>query len=174
MKLSTEKELPKRKRNRLESYDYSSGGAYFITVCTENRKNLFWQQTKRNLVGEDIILQQEDIKLSPYGKAVEDAIVAIPNHYSNIKVLDYVVMPNHIHMVLFIPYDDGRMVSSPTISTVVGQMKRFSSKQIGEKTWQRSFHDHIIRDKKDYEKIAKYIRENPINWRLDCFYNDRI
>jgi REP element-mobilizing transposase RayT len=71
------------------------------------------------------------------------------------------------------------MKENKNISTIVGQYKTAVTKKIREtypetEVWQRSFHDHIIRDKKDYEKIAKYIRENPINWRLDCFYNDRI
>lgn len=83
-------------------------------------------------------------------------------------------MPNHIHLILLIPYKDGRIISSPTnrgsILTAIGQMKRVVSQKIGESIWQRSFHDHIIRDKKDYEKISKYIYENPINWQYDCFF----
>ena len=82
-------------------------------------------------------------------------------------------MPNHIHMILNIPYDDGRMISSPTsVLTAIGQMKRYASKKIGEPIWQRSFHDHIIRDISDYEKISKYIYENPIKWQYDCFYTE--
>lgn len=74
-------------------------------------------------------------------------------------------------MILYIPYDDGRIISSPTsILTVVAQMKRYVSKKIGESVWQKSFHDHIIRDKSDYEKISKYMYENPIKWQYDCFY----
>jgi REP element-mobilizing transposase RayT len=65
------------------------------------------------------------------------------------------------------------MISSPTsILTAVGQMKRYVSKKIGATIWQRSFHDHIIRDKNDYEKIAKYICENPVKWQYDCFYTE--
>jgi REP element-mobilizing transposase RayT len=65
------------------------------------------------------------------------------------------------------------MISSPTsILTAVGQMKRCVSKKAGTAIWQRSFHDHVIRDKNDYEKIAKYIYENPIKWQYDCFYTE--
>ena len=111
------------------------------------------------------------MKLSLYGKIVEEAIKAIPKHYPCIELLQYVIMPNHIHMILYIPYDDGRIISSPTsILTVVAQMKRYVSKKIGESVWQKSFHDHIIRDKSDYEKISKYMYENPIKWQYDCFY----
>ena len=82
-------------------------------------------------------------------------------------------MPNHIHMILFIPCDNGRMISSPTsILTAVGQMKRYVSKKIGESIWQKSFHDHIIRDKNDYEKISKYIYENPMRWYYDELYTE--
>ena len=173
MTMNKENELPKRKKNRLENYDYSSCGAYFITICTKDRKNIFWDKNQPNFVGEDIILPPGRVQLSLYGKIAEEAINAIPEYYPHIELLQYVVMPNHIHMILFIPYDDGRMISSPTsILTVVGQMKRYVSKKMGVSIWQRSFHDHIIRDKKDFEKISQYIYENPIKWQYDCFYTE--
>ena len=85
-------------------------------------------------------------------------------------------MPNHIHILLYLSYNDGRIISSPTInkpiSTIIGQMKREISKKIGIPIWQKSFHDHIVRNKKDYEEISKYIYENPIKWQYDCFYTD--
>ncbi len=165
--------FPTRKRNRLKDYDYSSVGAYFITICTKDKKALFWNENQPDFVGEDIILPSDSVQLSPYGKIAEEAIKAIPEHYPHIELLQYVVMPNHIHMILFITYDDGRMISSPTsVLTAVGQMKRYVSKKIGEAIWQRSFHDHIIRDKSDYEKISKYMYENPIRWKYDCFYSE--
>ena len=168
-----EYELPKRKKNRLENFDYSSSGAYFITICTKDRKNIFWRKDQPNFVGEDSILPYDSIQLSLYGKIVEKSINAIPMRYYYIKLMQYVVMPNHVHLILFIPYEDGRIISSPTdISTVVGQMKRRVSKEIGFSVWQRSFHDHVIRDKEDYEKIAKYVRENPTRWQYDCFYSE--
>ena len=165
--------FPKRKRNRLKDYDYSSNGAYFITICTKDRKNIFWDKEQPDFVGEDIILPSDSVRLSPYGKIAEEAIKNIPKYYSHIELLQYVVMPNHVHMILLIPYDNGRMISSPTsILTVVGQMKRYVSKKSGIAIWQRSFHDHVIRDKNDYEKISRYIYENPIKWQYDCFYTE--
>ena len=164
-------EFPKRKRNRLKNYDYSSVGAYFITICTKDKKVLFWSKNQPDFVGEDIILPSDSVQLSLYGKIVEEAIKAIPKYYPHIELLQYVIMPNHIHMILYIPYNDGRMISSPTsILTAVGQMKRYVSKKIGESIWQKSFHDHVIRDKSDYDKISQYIYENPIKWQYDCFY----
>ena len=173
MEMDNGNKLPVRKRNRLKDYDYCSNGAYFITVCTKDRKNIFWNKEQPDFVGEDIILPSENVQLSPHGKIVEEAVNAIPEHYPHIELLQYVIMPNHIHMILFIPYDNGRMISSPTsILTVVGQMKRYISKKIGAAIWQKSFHDHVIRDKNDYEKISKYIYENPIKWQYDCFYTE--
>ncbi|MBO5281485.1 MAG: transposase [Clostridia bacterium] len=172
-----ENKLPIRKRNRLKNYDYSSCGAYFITICTKDRRNIFWTNDAINFVGEDIILPPERERLSVYGKIVDEAIKKIPEHYQHIKLLKYVIMPNHIHLVLHIPFGGGRMISSPTkkrtsVLTVVGQMKRSVSKKIGISIWQGSFHDHVIRDKTDYDKIAQYIHENPIRWQYDCFYGN--
>jgi hypothetical protein len=67
------KELPIRKRNRLEQYDYSTSGAYFITVCTKNRKNLFWEKAQE-YVGEDIILPQNEVRLTKCGKLAQETI----------------------------------------------------------------------------------------------------
>lgn len=163
--------LLKRKRNRLKDHDYGSSGTYFITLCTKERKNVFWDKNQTDFAVEGDVLPFEAVRLSEYGKIADEAIKEIPKYYTHIELLQYVIMPNHIHLLLFIPYDNGRILSSPTsIMTAVGQMKRYVSKRIGESIWQRSFHDHIIRDKNDYETIAKYIYENPIKWQYDCFY----
>ncbi|MBQ3527530.1 MAG: transposase [Clostridia bacterium] len=167
-----ENELITRKRNRLKNYDYSSSGAYFITICTKDRKNIFWAKDQTHLVGDDIVTPKKEIELSHYGRIAEIGIKMIPICYPNIELKQYVVMPNHIHMILFIPYDNGiRIHSTTSIPTIVGQTKRHIAKEIGSPIWQRSFHDHIIRNKEDYEKIAKYIHENPLRWQYDCFYN---
>ena len=171
---NVEERLPVRKRNRLELFDYSSCAAYFITICTYNKKCLFWASKQPNFVGEDIILPHESVCLSAFGQIVDQAIQSIPKYYPNIELLEYVIMPNHVHLILFLPDTCGRMISSPTnkgsIVTAIGQMKRHVSKKVGFPIWQRSFHDHIIRNREDYEKIAKYIYENPIRWQYDCFY----
>lgn len=168
-----ENNLPIRKRNRLADYDYSTCGAYFLTVCTKDRKNIFWVKTAKSFVGEDIILPNENIPLSLYGKAADDTIRAIPLHYPHIELKQYVIMPNHIHLILFISDNSGRILSSPTsISTVIGQMKRNISKKIGTEIWQRSFYDHIIRNKDDFEEISRYIYENPMKWQYDCFFTE--
>lgn len=155
-------ELPKRKQVRLKNYDYSASGYYFITVCTKDRKPLFWE-----FVGADIIRPN----LSKYGKIVNTAINAISSHYPNMEVDEYVIMHDHIHLILKIANDNknGRMISAPTktIMTVIGQMKRWVSKEIGFPIWQKSYYEHVIRDENDYIEKAQYMLNNPLKWELE-------
>ena len=154
-------DLPKRKQIRIENYDYSTTGAYFVTVCTANREKIFW-----NGVGADIIRPQ-NVPLSHAGKIAEQAILQMVDHYNNITVDKYCVMPDHIHLVLRIESDiDGRIISAPTVSTVIGSMKRWASRQIGRPIWQKSFYDHGIRNQQDYDEIWQYIENNPLKYLL--------
>ncbi len=155
-----EEKVPIRKSNRFKNHDYSSSGAYFITICTKDSAPLFWS----NAVGEAISLPLK-YALSDVGKTVEEAIKSISLHYSNITVNKYMIMPDHIHLILLVKsISDGRLLASPTISTVIGHFKRSVSVKLGASIWQRSFFDHVIRTKESYFKICKYIDENP--WHL--------
>lgn len=157
--------LPKRKPNRLPCFDYSIPGAYFITICTKDRKCIFWDN-----VGASIARPQTH-QLSENGIIVEKAIRDIPAHYPAISVDHYVVMPNHIHLLLQINTDaDGRPMVAPTISRVVQQLKGAVTKRVGQSVWQKLFHDRVIRGEKDYLKIWDYIEGNPSKWEEDCFY----
>ena len=158
-------ELPNRKPNRLTEYDYSQPGAYFITICTHNKQMLFWEN-----VGASIA-RPEKPQLSFYGNVVQEAILNIPKIYPTISVDNYVVMPNHIHLLLQIHTDDrGRAMLAPTISKVVQQMKGYITTQLGVSVWQKLFHDHVVRGEKDYLEIWNYIEGNPSKWEEDCFY----
>ncbi|MBP3396423.1 MAG: hypothetical protein J6L87_04530 [Clostridia bacterium] len=133
--MDNEKELPKRKRNRLENYDYSSCGAYFITVCTLERQNYFWEN-----VGA-IIDRPQDVELSTYGKMVDQAIQNIPSAYPALSLESYVIMPNHIHLLLRVCADEyGRPLVAPTMSRVVKQLKGVVSKQAGISIIPRSYY----------------------------------
>ena len=158
---------PKRKHNRLGEFHYGSGYSYFITVCTKDRARILSDIT----VGEDIILPQNKVNLTNYGQIVENALLLIPNYYEGASIDEYVIMPNHIHFILTIR-NNGRMISSPTMSTIVGQFKRASSKAAGFSLWQRSFYDHVIRNRQDYEETRKYIFENPQNWEKDELFTE--
>lgn len=159
-------ELPKRKKIRLEGYDYSSWGVYFVTICVTGRRALLWKN-----VGADSIHANERPTLSEQGNTIEMAIHAISEHYPHIQVDQYCIMPNHIHMLLRIASDEsGRMLSAPTLSTVIAQMKRWSSKQIGGSLWQKAFYDRIIRNDKAYMEAWQYIDQNPLKWQEDELY----
>ena len=145
--------LPVRKKNRLPGYDYSRCGTYFITICTHDHKNRFWTN-----------LQTPE--LSHAGMLVETAIMQIPQFYPNVILDHYVVMPNHVHILMTLTEGDDRK----KLETIVGQMKRWVTKRIGKPVWQKGFHDHIIRDDEDYAIKWEYTDTNPLRWQLDREY----
>ncbi len=164
------KSLPKRKNLRLKEYDYNSAGFYFITICTLGRRNIL-----SSIVGGDV-LDAPRVELTAYGKATEKYINQFNDYYEKISVKQYVIMPNHIHMILFIHPDGASRTSPPTvkqhsvISAFVSTFKRFCNKEYGENIWQRYFYDHVIRDERDYNEISTYICQNPIKWQFDKLY----
>ena len=158
-------ELPQRKPHRLATFSYDTPGAYFLTICVKDRSPILWED-----VGASIARPQTP-PLSALGKIIDAAIRDIPAHYPAISVDNYVVMPNHIHLLLQIQTDaDGHRLPTPTISVVIQQLKGVVTKQIGHSIWQKLFHDHIIRNEQDYLKIWNYIDGNPSKWEEDCFY----
>ena len=160
-------ERPERKNARLKNYDYSSPGVYFLTICTENRKKLFWET-----VGATIGRPQ-DVVLSEYGKIVDNAIQSISRIYPSVTVNSYVIMPNHVHLLIQIHADEyGRPMVAPTVSRIIKNMKGFVSKKIGRSVWQKLYYDHIVRNSDDYNSIVKYIWENPMCWQKDELYSE--
>ncbi len=152
--------FPKRKKIRLSDYDYSASGAYFITVCINDRKPILWD--------DDPVTDTP--KLSAIGCVVKDAVNQISEHYDMISVDKYCIMPDHIHLLIRTDSDvDGRQVAAPTISTVVGSMKRWVSIQLGYSIWQKSFIDRVIRNDDGYLAVWEYIENNPI--KLDTAYD---
>ena len=163
-------DLPKRKPTRLKNYDYSSCGAYFITICTRDKQKILC-----DIVG-DGAHDVPQIKLSQIGKIVEKYILST-NNIPELTVDKFVIMPNHIHLILLLQNENGTSrAPSPTnnkISHSISTLKRFVNKDVGYNVFQRSFHDHIIRDERDYLKIWNYIDTNPQKWNEDCFYAEK-
>ena len=176
--------FPARKNSRLKNWDYSSPGAYFITFCSHSRKNIF----SRIVVGaihespekyKDFLYEYSESYLTHYGKTVQYFINRIPEKF-NVCVSDYVIMPNHIHMIVWI--EERAIRESPLrtrslISKIVGYVKMNSSREIHSfspdiTVWQRNYHDHIIRNDEDYFRIAEYIFNNPGKWSEDCFFKE--
>ena len=187
-------EHPERKANRLKGYDYGSVGAYFITICTKNGDPLFWNENTEAMIracllsyqpvgamatrdstrdGSYVMKQSEMDRIRPFlsaeGKIVDRAIQDISLRYQNVTVDHCVIMPNHVHLLLQLTKVQNDS-SVKSVSGIVGQTKRRISKEIGKTVWQKSFHDHIVRDEADLQRIWTYIENNPANWESDCFY----
>ena len=165
-----EKELPVRKHRRLKNYDYNSDGAYFITMCVEGRHEMLGQIVERDAFGAPFV------ELSEYGKIICQEIEETHLHYKNVIIEKFVVMPNHVHMIIAIENIHGNVApraSRPTsalIPNVIGVMKRKTNKKFGFSIWQDSYHDHIIRDEEDYRVRWQYIENNPAKWAEDDYY----
>lgn len=158
-------ELPKRKNNRLVGYDYSQPGCYFVTICTGNRERLFWDATVGAACGRP--------PLTEYGQVVDKQIERLSNIYPVVQVDKYVIMPNHVHLIVRICADEhGRPQAAPTLARVVNQFKGMVTKQIGRSIWQKGYYDHVVRNEADYLRIWEYIDTNPAKWLEDCYYTE--
>ena len=150
--------LPKRKTTRISNYDYSKNNYYFVTICTKNKKCLFGTAGKLNELG--LIAKQE--------------MENLPNFYGGVFIDCFIVMPNHIHAIIVLQNSD------KTLTEIVGNYKAGVSRKVrlvkpNLETWQRSFHDHIIRNEASYQKIWEYVKYNDQKWAEDCYFiNDKI
>lgn len=171
-----EGERPVRRANRLEGYDYSRNGAYFITICSREKQKLFGR-----VVGGGVLDAPQTL-LTPFGKIVAEQLAAMNGFYSGVEVGPAVIMPNHIHFILFVGQGDGASGTPPpttgkakapanaVVPRFISTLKRYTNRRAGCNLWQRSYYDHIIRDEGDYLAIAGYIQNNPARWREDRFY----
>jgi len=175
---------------RMQSYDYTANGAYFITICTHNREHS---------LGE---MMNGKMKLSVIGKIVSENWDDIPNHYDHIELGEFIVMPNHIHGIIWIvsktvrahlgvPHEESKewicqgkpqqneiykrkfgKPQSGSLSMIInqfkGSVKRWCNKN-NQKLfkWQRNYYEHVIRCEEELNNITEYIRKNPINWSID-------
>ena len=141
-----------RKQMRLNSYDYTKENVVFTTVCVNHREKL---------LGSIPVPQTETdipkMEFSPIGLLVDRFTVTVPG------IDKYVIMPNHVHMIVFVP--EGKH-----ISTVIRSWKTLITKELGYSIWQRTYYDHVIRDEQDYLTKCNYIENNPVKWSLDPYY----
>ena len=153
-----------RKNIRLRGYDYGRDGAYFVTVCTQNREKRFWSNPP---VGQGLCPC-----LSREGEIVREEIKSIGTRFPSVAVEKFVVMDNHIHILLSL-LRQGQS-PCPTVGGVIGALKSITTKRInalrntpGEKLWQFRYYDHIIRDENDFLTKWHYIDTNPARWAED-------
>lgn len=151
-------DIKQRKQNRLSSYDYSTTGAYFVTICTDDRQKILSEVTDDGVP-----------VLKRIGKVAEGLIMRIPEKYPAVSVDRFVIMPDHIHVLLSI--GQGTEAPSPTLGNIIGWYKYQVTKEVnriygteGRKLFQRSYYDHVIRNQADYNEAWEYIENNPRKW----------
>ncbi len=163
--------MPERKTLRLEGYDYSRAGYYFVTVCTQEKRHLFWDERRAGL---------EPAPTNALGELVTRTWLDLPCHTTGIHVDKFVVMPNHFHGIVIL--DDacvgaGSKPARTPLPEVIRQFKTFSARKInqargtpGIPIWQRGYYDHIIRNEPDYLRVWQYIDTNPAKWEEDEYF----
>lgn len=160
---------PRRKKLRLDGYDYSLPGEYFVTICTKGLRNYFGR------------VVNTQVELSKIGKIANKCWCEIPNHFEGVKLDEYIVMPNHVH---------GVVVNTPSVGSwhanslrrerrfqllpcIIGSYKSAVTKFANriqnnfQFAWQRSYFDHIIQTDEALDNIREYIRLNPLNWEIN-------
>ena len=167
--MDKERKFSKRKHPRLDNFDYSSNGAYFITICTHNRRCVLSRIVGRGLAPAEI----NNIEYTSFGLIAQNQLLLLEKRYSCLSVDKYVIMPDHIHLLITIlPAENGRPMGAPMISNMVNQLKGYVTKRIGFPIWQKLYYDHIIRDEEDFNTKWEYIDNNPISWfdknKIDC------
>jgi REP element-mobilizing transposase RayT len=160
-----------RKTTRLTGFDYTLAGGYFVTICVHRR------------ICDLGRIQKGVLLLTPYGKFAERSWHITQDHFENVTIDSYIIMPNHVHAIILIhPSSRGGVTPPlqrrPSLGEIVAYYKYQSTKQInqlanspGTRFWQRNYYDHIIRDERDLEHHRRYILENPRRWEEDKYYS---
>ena len=190
----------RRKKNRLKDHDYGCPGYYFLTACIRNKADLLGEIAAEINISRGDSVGRDDpgaplmglpqtgssmadhprptappVHLSQYGHIVEEYLISIPAAYKNVYIDRYVIMPNHIHLILRIDsWENGAPGSSrPTqlVPRIISALKRFSNQRAGFDMWQTSYYDRVIRTEAEYLRICEYIENNPAKWREDCYYH---
>ena len=175
---------PRRHSIRLPGYDYSQAGAYFVTICTYNRRPLF---------GE---IHDGEMQLNALGRVASAQWLLLTNRFTNLELGEWIIMPNHVHGILVISgrgeasldrltVPSNKLVkdASPlrpngtipgSVGAIIQNFKSVTSRKINAQSgkskviiWQRNYYEHVIRDEKDYQAIYDYILTNPQNWEKD-------
>lgn len=162
-----ENALTKRKHVRLDHYDYSTAGGYFITICTHSRRCLLSRIVGRGLA-------PTEIQYTPYGQIAREQLLLLEERYHSLKIDQYVIMPNHIHVILLLEEAPGGS-RSPSVTDVICTFKSLTTRLCKklhsiDRLFQASFYEHVIRGREDYREIAEYILNNPKKWELDQLY----
>lgn len=164
--------------NRWQYWDYSAPGSYFITICIQDREKI---------LGKII---NNKMQLSGYGEIVQNEFIKMVDYNERAVLDEWVIMPNHVHCIITLhgtetpppPAENDikqyrRLRRNMIIPKLTGKFQMQTSKHInilrntiGQKTWQANYHDHVIRNAQEYERIKHYIINNPVKWEYDKFH----
>ena len=153
-----------RKTLRLPTYDYSENGAYFLTICTQDKRCLFWN-------GPEAILNAG-------GRMVGIWIEKLPEKYPGVWVDSYAIMPNHVHILLHFQNTQAKLQAvmdwfkTMTTNAYIRMVKEGNVPSFDKRVWQRSYYEHVVRNDVDLSEIQTYIQNNPLKWQLDRFYRE--
>lgn len=161
--------LPQRKSPRLKDYDYSEEGTYFVTVCIQDRLSLLGH------------IHNQNMNDSPSGEVVKQYWIKLPTKYDDIQLDFFVVMPNHFHGIIVINhFENSKMNTSipdalkwfkaMITNAYIRGVKSHNWQRFNKRLWQQSYHDHIIRNEADLNRIREYVQTNPARWEMDTFY----
>ena len=161
-------DLPKRKQIRLQNHDYSSPGAYFVTICTVDRRCILSDIRRGDPCGRPSLI------LTEYGKIVEHCLKQA-ERLDAVRLEPHVIMPNHIHFICTIDHPRATARVAPTLGRIVGALKSLSANRCREeglmgKLWQRGYYEHVVRNEEDLRQIWDYIESNPSKWVEDRYY----
>jgi len=173
---------------RLHGYDYSQNGAYFVTICVQNRENRFGR------------IEDGRMFLNDVGEMIDKYWNQLKQKYFYVTLDEYVIMPNHIHGIIVIndmvgaglvpaQNNSGKRATTrvaPTIGNIVGAFKSLTTHEyingvknknwqpFSSRIWQRNYYEHIIRKDEDLDRIREYINLNPKNWEKDELFFPRM
>lgn len=166
-----------RKSIRLKGYDYSQTGTYFVTVCVQGRRCLLSN------------INDNDILLSSIGKFAYQCLNQIPDRYDSAELDEFIIMPNHVHVIIIINNDDVGVIHElplrkqrrkMLLPQIIGWFKMNSAKRAnailkksGQRFWQRNYYEHIVRNERELNQIREYIIYNPMRWQYDRENPDR-
>ena len=159
---------PGRKDIRLGGWDYSSHSCYHVTICTRDRLPILG-----TVVDAGDLLAAPYVELSPVGRCCKEVLEEIAADTRKARLLNYVVMPNHVHLLVWIRADVQEPVS------LQGFVRFFKSRAtnaarrvgVGEDLWQKSFYDVIVRDDEMLNAVWEYIDGNPAKWADDEYHD---
>ena len=172
--------LPRRKTIRLQNCDYSQNGAYFVTICTAERKPLFGVVRRGDPCGRPPVPVY--VELSEIGRIVESYLTEIPSHYPDVHLASYVIMPDHIHMILVLTQNQperagqcpapteesdlscrrGGTPGPPALPKIINAFKSLTTRKAGCSLWQCGYYEHILRNQQDFDEAAGYMAGNPV------------